>query len=322
VSIDVRINPPILLIALAFAFAVLGTFTTPELLIELGPGRRALTMGDPLTQQTARFEVAAFRGLCFVAAGVSFAVSIWWRRWIASPLFRAIDSHPGSYHVSSGRRKILNASFYITFTAWFIGILYIAFGGYVLPTSITTPLGRSEGYLEQLTAIIFLVCSIVFARLAWCYRGHRPTRAFLTLFAFVFLVFVGEETSWGQWVFGFETSGLMEGINVQDENNLHNLFGYAADHIFIAGTMIYGVVLPLLRFCYPFWDRLFSAIGLPVPSLGLALGFLASGLTHGWTVGVLVEQTVVLSKAELREFLVAIAFLMLALECRTGLRQP
>ena len=59
------------------------------------------------------------------------------------------------------------------------------------------------------------------------------------------------------------------------------------------------------------------AAGLPIPSLGLALGFLPISLTHSWTVGAVVESTVVLRMAELREFLVAIAFLMLALECWT-----
>ena len=315
--IDISKKPPILLSGLVLVFVALGIFVTPELLIELGPGRRSLTANNPLTQQTARLEVTAFRGLCFVAAVVLFGISIWWRRLVASALFKTIANHPGSYHIGRGRAAVLNASFYVTVTAWLIGILYIGFAGHVLPTSVTTPIGTSEGYLEQLTAVIFLVCSVIFARLAWGYRGHGPTRFFLGLFAFIFFIFVGEETSWGQWVFGFQTLDLMEGINVQDENNLHNMFGYAADHIFIAGTFVYGVAFPLLRAYHPFWDRLFATIGLPIPSLGLALGFLLVSLTHPWTIGVVVESTVVLRMAELREFLAAIAFLMLALECWT-----
>jgi hypothetical protein len=319
--IDIPKRPTLLLSGLALVFVALGIFISPELLIELGPGRVSLTSDNPLTQQTARLEVTAFRGLCLVIAVVSFSISIWWRQLVASALFRTITNHPGSYHIGAGRPAVLNASFYVTFTAWLIGIFYISFGGYFLPKSITTPIGVSEGYLEQLTAVIFLVCCIIFARLAWSYHGYGPTRFFLGLFAFVFFVFVGEETSWGQWIFGFETLDSMQGINVQDENNLHNMFGYMADHVFILGVFVYGVVMSLLRAYHPFWDRLFATIGLPVPSVGLALGILPIALTHSWTVGAIVESTVVLRMAELREFLIAIAFLMLALECRNGVSQ-
>jgi len=75
VPINVGNNPPILLIALALVFADLAIFTTPEFLIELGPGRRDLALADPLARQTASLEVVAFRGLCFIAAGVSIAAS-------------------------------------------------------------------------------------------------------------------------------------------------------------------------------------------------------------------------------------------------------
>ena len=315
--IDIPKKPPILLSGLALVCIALGIFVTPELLIELGPGRRSLTLHGPLAEQTARLEVTAFRGLCFVAAVVLFGISIWWRRLVASAIFKTIANHPGSYHVGRGRPAVLNASFYVTFTAWFIGILYIGFAGHVLPTSVTTPIGTDEGYLEHLTAVIFLVCSVIFARLAWGYRGHGPTRFFLGLFALIFFIFAGEETSWGQWAFGFETLDLMKRINDQNENNLHNLgmLGYAPDRIFQIGTFVYGVAFPLLRAYHPFWDRLFVTIGLPIPSLGLALGFLLISLVHGRTIGAVVEPTTVLSIAELRECLVAIAFLMLTLEC-------
>jgi len=76
VPIDIRNSPPILLIALVLVFAVLAIFTTPELLIEMGQGRRGLALADPLARQTARLEVSAFRGFYFVAAGVSIAASV------------------------------------------------------------------------------------------------------------------------------------------------------------------------------------------------------------------------------------------------------
>lgn len=319
--IDFPKKPPLLLSVLGIVFAALGIFVSPDLLIELGPGKVSLTSDNPLVQQTARLEVVVFRSFCFIAVIVFFAISIQWRRLIASNLFKTIANHPGSFHIDGASPAIFNTSFYVTFTAWLIGIIYIAFAGDFLPKSITTPIGISEGYLEQLQAIIYLICCVIFVRLACLYRDHGPTRFFFALFAFIFFLFVGEETSWGQWVFGFETLDSMQEINVQDENNLHNLFGYTADHIFIIGIFVYGVVLALLRSYHPFWDRLFATIGIPVPSLGLALGLLPITLTHSWTIGAIIESTVVLRMAELRETLVAIAFLMLALECRAWASQ-
>lgn len=320
-AINVPNKPPVSLVALAFVFVVVGVFTSPELLISLGPGRRALTSDNSLTRETAAFGLIGFRGLCFIVSVALFGVSICWRRFIASKFFNVMISHPNSYQTDNSRSKVFNISFYITFSAWLIGLFYLAFGGYLLPKSITIPFGKAEGYLEHLTALNFLISSVMFAITAWKYRGYKPTRFFLTLFALIFFVFVGEETSWGQWVFGFETMDLMKGVNVQDENNIHNMFGYLADWIFIVGTFIYGVALPVLRACYPFWEHVFAKIGLPIPSLGLAFAIIPISLTHYFTIGVLIESTVNLRIAELREFLVSIAFLMLAFECRAYLRQ-
>ncbi len=88
--IDIPKKPPILLSGLALVCIALGIVVTPELLIELGPGRRALTLHGPLAEQTARLEVTAFRGLCFVAAVVLFGISIWWRRLVASAILKPL----------------------------------------------------------------------------------------------------------------------------------------------------------------------------------------------------------------------------------------
>lgn len=50
----------------------------------------------------------------------------------------------------------------------------------------------------------------------------------------------------GQRIWGFESPGLMKTYNVQGEANVRDLFGYLADHVFIAGTLVCGGVLPLL----------------------------------------------------------------------------
>ncbi len=69
-------------------------------------------------------------------------------------------------------------------------------------------------------------------------RTTMRERIVPVLFAVGFFMLFGEEISWGQRLLGFETPEAFKEINVQDEFNLHNLAGYAADHIFIASVFL------------------------------------------------------------------------------------
>ena len=59
---------------------------------------------------------------------------------------------------------------------------------------------KEEGLFENLTAICFFIAAIFF------FRTYLISRNFFFLFLFViFLVGVGEEISWGQRIFNFNT---------------------------------------------------------------------------------------------------------------------
>ncbi|MCI5121151.1 MAG: hypothetical protein D3908_08185, partial [Candidatus Electrothrix sp. AUS4] len=103
-------------------------------------------------------------------------------------------------------------------------------------------------------------------------------------------------------------------INVQGENNLHNLLGYFADHLYIAGFFIYGFFLPVLTSRILFLRRFFDFIGLPIASLGLAGGCFIISLTHDWTLYLVFDKVKSLRMAELRELLSSVAFLLLMCE--------
>lgn len=58
---------------------------------------------------------------------------------------------------------------------------------------------------------------------------------------------IGEELSWGQRIFGWETSETLREINKQEETNLHNIHGVGSTFKWlqmVAGA--YGTILPLL----------------------------------------------------------------------------
>jgi hypothetical protein len=54
-------------------------------------------------------------------------------------------------------------------------------------------------------------------------RGHPMQALLWAAFVLAGIFIVGEEISWGQRLFGFETPDVLEEINRQDEANLHNI---------------------------------------------------------------------------------------------------
>lgn len=57
--------------------------------------------------------------------------------------------------------------------------------------------------------------------LAW--RSRHLARPVFALIALACLFIAGEELSWGQWIFHWETPDSLAAVNLQNETNLHNL---------------------------------------------------------------------------------------------------
>jgi len=86
--------------------------------------------------------------------------------------------------------------------------------------------GAAETGLVELLTPVALLPGIVFGGLILLrMRQHLPTRNSLIWIALVTLgaiYLAGEEISWGQWLFHWNTPELFEEINDQYETNLHN----------------------------------------------------------------------------------------------------
>jgi len=142
--------------------------------------------------------------------------------------------------------------------------------------------------VENGTALFLLVASLVLlsnaARLAG--RGARRAAVLTSLYALLFFLAAGEEISWGQRVFNWETGDFFAEHNYQGETNLHNLmvgevrlarvlFGSVLTTV----LLIYLVVLPLLYPRMAWLRRVTDALAVPVPGLRHGvLALLASGL--------------------------------------------
>ncbi len=134
-----------------------------------------------------------------------------------------------------------------------------------------------DRFAESLQALFYVLTfglSLVVAR--------RQQRAGEKLIALLYLglclamfFMIGEELSWGQRIFGWETANSLAEMNKQEETNLHNIYGVGSTFKWVQMLVgAYGAILPLvvLRWSPPArFRKLASAI---VPPYSLVLYFL------------------------------------------------
>ena len=129
-------------------------------------------------------------------------------------------------------------------------------------------LSREDDWVENLTAVWFLLAGFLLFGTAWMERSFfRRCVYILGGMAMVFAA--GEEISWGQRIFGFATPDFLMGLNEQKEFTVHNIANKTFDIIYLNGTLILCMATCAAFFCRK--DRLF---GIPLPSIPLMLGFL------------------------------------------------
>lgn len=123
-----------------------------------------------------------------------------------------------------------------------------------------------DGFAESLQVLFYavtMVMSLVVTRrraqggeklIAWLYLGLSLALFFL----------IGEELSWGQRIFGWQTAEAYAEINKQAETNLHNVYGVGTTFKWVQLLVgAYGTLLPLViwRWGVPDrWRKLAAAI--------------------------------------------------------------
>lgn len=112
---------------------------------------------------------------------------------------------------------------------------------------------KEDGILEDITVLLACASSIILFYVA-CLNRFTIRGIFVLALALLLFLFAMEEISWGQRIFGWETSQLMQQINEQKESNLHNLFnGY-----FDIGYVLVTSLLASLSFYRNQWIWIFS----------------------------------------------------------------
>jgi len=137
-----------------------------------------------------------------------------------------------------------------------------------------------EGYgvLELSHFLVPLMASLMaFSMLFKPYVRRRPLIfAWLLLMALGCFFIAGEEQSWGQHFFYWNTPAYWAELNRQDETNLHNtssLFNQLPENILLAGVLVGGLVIPLIDLFRPFDRNNAYAIFFPARAI-IPAGFL------------------------------------------------
>ncbi|MEI6143276.1 MAG: hypothetical protein WCP85_28625 [Mariniphaga sp.] len=162
-----------------------------------------------------------------------------------------------------------------------VGIFYNVF-------QLTFGQPAKEGFMEDYATMLYVFAC--FALLASVFTLKRsfftlPDRYKIIVFLFVLMavltVIFGEEVSWGQRVIGYESFGVFEKYNYQEEVNFHNFFNPLFKYLYpIAGIGLFGVLLSIWLFDKKDKSHLFYLL-VPHQSLFVLVFFMAASTYNG-----------------------------------------
>ncbi|MCA9197909.1 MAG: hypothetical protein KDA87_10240 [Planctomycetales bacterium] len=286
-----------------------GVFVTPALLIKLGPMRTSLTSHHETTRQVAYLTIAIGRlsvslvGTVLVLAGT-----------LLPRIAKARYSRWFIHFQSSFRPSRGEISFAAMFACTAVAMLIFWLEGRIWDEHrYYRVFGSENGFFELGSVVVLITIAVLAGRNAWNFVGATRWRVTLGLLALAAFFAAGEELSWGQHLFHWQQMEIFKG-NAQNENNIHNQFGYLFDHVFILGVIVIGVIVPLCACLLPSVYKIGDVLGIPVPSPGLAIGFLLASLFQPYVLKAITGQTFKIRPAEVREWLTLIGIAILMLE--------
>lgn len=193
-------------------------------------------------------------------------------------------------------------------------------------------LAEEDGVIEWLGALFFLAGAV-----AWFVYFRKGGGLIALLLAVVFLLGFGEEISWGQRIFGWETPAVIDEYNVQGETSLHNLTIFQGnidgeaktglssfltiDRLFTLFWLSFCVLIPVLYLLVRRSRRIVDKVRLPVIPLGLGAFFL-----FNYVISKLIESAssseLLHSVQETKEAIFAVLFFLVSLYFVVRARRP
>lgn len=172
---------------------------------------------------------------------------------------------------------------------------------YLLPvffTELTASFGKEDGIVESIGALFFLLASVILILTYFKIKKttssayRKPEAIWILGLALLFFVAFGEEISWGQRIYGFETPEGLKEYNKQHEFNIHNLepfhgldekgepkTGLAAlmtsHRLFYAILIGYIIIIPLIMIPNTWLSRLIINLEIPIVPIWISGLFIA-----------------------------------------------
>ena len=144
-----------------------------------------------------------------------------------------------------------------------------------------------DGIIEYTTAFLLLACSILLIKRFVHFKSKKQTVWKLAMIVFAIMLFFGfgEEISWGQRIFGFETPGSLNNLNTQGETNLHNIEigGVKINKLIFSQLLslimlLYFTVVPVLYRMKKGFNKLINRFAIPMPKWHHAITIVIIGL--------------------------------------------
>ncbi|MGI9544667.1 MAG: hypothetical protein ACR2MX_15500 [Cyclobacteriaceae bacterium] len=178
-----------------------------------------------------------------------------------------------------------------------------------LEDSVQEKLVEEDGLIETLGAGAFFLASILCIYCFYASKGRRTKlslisfrrNVFFLLLGLLFFVAAGEEISWGQRIFSWETPASWQSINSQKETNLHNLVFFVnrprndqgkldlvstllvfnVGRLFFFFWFTFLLLIPAVSLVSSKWKYRFRSIRLPMAPVWIGLLMLVN-LTLSW----------------------------------------
>lgn len=192
-------------------------------------------------------------------------------------------------------------------------------------------LTKEDCFYENLTAIFFLLASLIFfidflkdKKGNDFYFFKTKRNYFFLLLAIVFFLGFGEEISWGQRIFHLKTPEVLKEINVQNEINIHNLLIFEKkvhlgnmdtikgrslniDRLFTLFWLSYCFVIPVINRMNSRISRWLKLLNLPLVPIWIGSCFILNYLISK-IISLVVSLDLHLSVVEIKECLIAFLF--------------
>ena len=171
-------------------------------------------------------------------------------------------------------------------TLWTVLVITTLLGvywGYTDPDFFTNHYLMEDGVIEYGTVFLLLAACLVTGN-RWFHYWRRKSFRFSVISLLVVICFffvAGEEVSWGQRIFGLETTEYFKEHNDQKELNLHNLVvGDVKINKLIFGViltttiLVYMIIVPLSYNKFESVRNRLDHWYIPIPKLRHSLGYL------------------------------------------------